>query len=377
MLSCTPREGGYALVLEETIFYPTGGGQPHDSGTVNDLPVLDVYETEGTIYHLLPEPIKESRVTCCLDWRRRLDHMQQHTGQHLLSAVLLTEFGCKTESFHLGTDYSSIDISPPCLSDEQTLQAENLVNQLIFAAKPIQIYTVTPEELKTLPVRKLPDLAGDLRIVEIEGVDYSPCSGTHLAQTAQLGMVKLIRTEKYKGMIRVYFLCGMRAREDYGLKHRICTELGSLLSVPVTELPARTAKELDEKRQLKQEIDQLKAEVMDLRAQAIVEGGNDCPFLIEMPGASLEEARLLANAVFKLGVYGVVINLDNHLVLAHNSPGSLHCGQLVKEHGPAMGGRGGGSAFNAQVFFTEPDKKAEFYRFLRSNFQVLGCGTVK
>ncbi len=135
--------------------------------------------------------------------------MQQHTGQHLLSAVFLAEYGYHTESFHLGADYSSIDISTARLPEAEQIRVEDVANDLIFRNLKIDIYSATPTELQRLPVRKLPpDLAGDLRIVEIDGYDYSPCSGTHLSGTGQIGLLKLLRAENYKGMTRVHFLCG-------------------------------------------------------------------------------------------------------------------------------------------------------------------------
>lgn len=364
VVSCLPAEDNYEAVLSETIFYPTGGGQPHDLGLINGVPLLDVFQREGVVYHVLPAPIEPGLAQCSLDWDRRLDHMQQHTGQHLLSAAFLKDYGYQTESFHLGAEYSSIDISTAYLPQAEQMRVEELVNEIIFNNFTIHIYSAATEELQTLPVRKLPDLAGDLRIVEIEGYDYSPCSGTHLSSTGQIGLIKLLRAENYKGMTRVYFLCGKRALKDYGFKHKICTELGALLSVPVSELTSRSEQELNDKQDLERKVADLRAKLMDLRAEAIVSHGADCPLVAELPDGSLEEAQLLARSVLNRGTFSIIVKLQNHLILAHNLPGPLHCGQLVKEYALPLGGRGGGSGFSAQVFFPEPEAKGKFCRLL-------------
>jgi alanyl-tRNA synthetase len=363
-LSCEPAGENYEVVLRETIFYPTGGGQPHDLGSINGVPLLDVILREDEVYHVLSSPITPGPVECVLDWDRRLDHMQQHTGQHLLSAVLLKEYGYATESFHLGAEYSSIDISTSSFPVDEQTRVEEVVNSIIFQNVPIHIYWAAQAELDKLPLRKVPDLEGDLRIVEISGWDLSPCSGTHLSSTGQLSLFKLLRTENYKGMIRVYFLCGTRAFRDYQSKHAICSELGAILSVPIAELPTRTEQELNTKRELEREIAELKTRVMELHAQTLVSSGGESPLVAELPTGSLEDAKLLANSVLNLGTFSVVVKLQNHLFLAHNRSDSLHCGQLVKELALPLGGRGGGSPSSAQVFFPEQEGKEEFFRLL-------------
>jgi len=201
-------EGKYLVVLAETIFYPTGGGQPHDLGTINGIPILDVFEEDGTVFHVLPVPLEGSSAHGVLDWPRRLDHMQQHSGQHLLSAIFQDEYGYRTESFHLGAEYCSIDITTPDLTRQEQLAAEARANELILEDLPVFTYTLQPEEFGQVPLRKIPDLPGPLRIVEIQGFDYSPCSGTHVGKTGQIGLLKILKAERYKGMTRVYFLCG-------------------------------------------------------------------------------------------------------------------------------------------------------------------------
>lgn len=359
------QEGGqYLVVLAETIFYPTGGGQPHDLGTINDLPLLDVFEQDGIIYHVLPAPLESNVAKAVLDWPRRFDHMQQHSGQHLLSAVFQDEFAYRTESFHLGAEYCSIDISTPQLSQDEQNLVEKRVNELILQNLPVTTYTLQPEDFGRVPLRKIPDREGPLRIVEIQNYDYSPCSGTHVERTGQIGLLKIIKTEKYKGMTRVYFLCGGRALADYGWKHQVCTNLVGLLAVPEAGLEERIKSELERKRELERQLEELRSELMDFRAKELVRAGTG-PYFLELPGASVEEAQKLSRAILNLTQAVVAVNLGDRLVLAHNLPDGPALGQLIKEKAPSFGGLGGGSPTAAQVFFPDPAQLQCFLQLLK------------
>ena len=361
------REGGRNLVvLEETIFYPTGGGQPHDLGFINGIAISDVFERDGTVFHALEQVLQGDEALCVLDWPRRLDHMQQHSGQHLLSAVFHDQYGYRTESFHLGEEYCTIDISTPVLSEEEQDAAEARANQVVFSNLPLLTYTLDPDEQGRVPLRKIPDLEGALRIVEIEGFDYSPCAGTHVSSTCQVGLVKIMRCEKHKGMTRVYFLCGNRALQDYGRKQTICLNLGSLLSIREEELPDRVALEVQRKQELEKQTVDLKNELIDFRAERIVAQG-DSPFFLESPGTTIDEAQQLARSILDLTTAALVICLGERLVLAHNRSGGVHLGQLIKDKALPLGGRGGGSKESAQVYFPDPEGRNEFLRILKTD----------
>jgi len=357
-------EGKYLVVLAETIFYPTGGGQPHDLGTINGIPILDVFEEDGTVFHVLPEPLEGSSAHGVLDWPRRLDHMQQHSGQHLLSAIFQDEYGYRTESFHLGAEYCSIDITTPDLTRQEQLAAEARANELILEDLPVFTYTLQPEEFGQVPLRKIPDLPGPLRIVEIQGFDYSPCSGTHVGKTGQIGLLKILKAERYKGMTRVYFLCGGRALEDYRRKHEICSELVALLAVPEGEVVERVSADLERRKELEKLVEELQGELLELRARELV-SRSEGPFFLELPEASIPEAQRLARAVLNLTQALVVINLGERLVLAHNLPAGPNLGQLIKDQAQPLGGRGGGSPTAAQVYFPDPGRLQEFLGVLR------------
>jgi alanyl-tRNA synthetase len=368
ILSQHQEDDRHLVVLEETIFYPTGGGQPHDLGSVNGVSLIDVFEKDGVVFHALEHPLQGDDASCVLDWPRRLDHMQQHSGQHLLSAVFHDDYGYRTESFHLGEEYCSIDISTPSLSNEDQIAVETKVNTVVFSNLPLLTYTLSPGERGKVPLRKIPNLDADLRIVEIQGLDYSPCSGTHVSSTSQIGLVKIIKSEKYKGMTRVYFLCGDRALRDYGRKQEVCHNLGSLLSVPEEALHERMALELERKQELEKKILELTNELMDLRAQSIVAQGAS-PFYLESPNATIEEARQLAHSVLNLATGTVIIRLGERLVLAHNQADTLHLGQLIKEKAGPLGGRGGGNATGAQVYFPDRAGLREFLSALKIDLE--------
>jgi len=196
---------------------------------------------EDEVYHVLSSPITPGPVECVLDWDRRLDHMQQHTGQHLLSAVLLKEYGYATESFHLGAEYSSIDISTSSFPVDEQTRVEEVVNSIIFQNVPIHIYWAAQAELDKLPLRKVPDLEGDLRIVEISGWESFPLLWHASLQYRTLSLFKLLRTENYKGYDPRLFPLRYAAFRDYQSKHAICSELGAILSVPIAVLrPAQS-----------------------------------------------------------------------------------------------------------------------------------------
>ena len=223
------------------------------------MEVKEVYREGDAILHLVEEePTEKETALCRIHRERRLDLMQQHSGQHLLSAVFYTLMKGQTSSFHLGLDYVTIDISIPDMAEEWVEKVEDQVNQYIYENRPIKHYLVSPEELAKLPLRKQPKVQEDIRVVEIQGVDIAPCGGTHLDSTGQLGILKIIRTENYKGNTRVYFKAGRRALEDFQTKSQTVHRLSSLLSSGEEELVERVEKELKKGRNLSRDLNHWK-----------------------------------------------------------------------------------------------------------------------
>jgi alanyl-tRNA synthetase len=215
VLSCDP-EGhngtpAWAVVLDSTGLYPTSGGQPHDLGKLGDANVLDVRDEDDEIVHITDRELKPGAIHGCIDWARRLDHMQQHTGQHLLSAMFQERFGRPTVSFHLGAEICTIDLRGPEPTEEILEGAEHAANLIIQEDRPINVRYGTAEDLAELGVRKGVEREGILRAIEIEGADLQPCGGTHVSRTSQIGIVLVRRCSRMRQDWRVEFVCGLRA----------------------------------------------------------------------------------------------------------------------------------------------------------------------
>lgn len=258
----------YYIKLDKTIFYPhLSGGQPGDKGTINDIEVLESYEDNDDIVHILKKDINDSNVVISIDFDHRLDMMQQHSGQHLLSSCFYRLFNGETVGFHLTEDNATVDITINELTEEDAEKVEIMANKIIWSNFNIKSYIVNEERLKKLPVRKLPTVDKNIRIVEIDGFDYSPCGGTHVKTTGELGMIKIRKWEKYKGNIRVEFLCGNRALKDYMWKNRAIKEMSIMLSSQDRDLSNKVRKIYEDKEGLEKEIRDLRENLNKMKAQ--------------------------------------------------------------------------------------------------------------
>ena len=220
----------YEVELDRTGFYPEGGGQPSDTGYLNDIRVLEVHEKDGRIFHFTTEPVLEgTQVKGTVDWEKRYSNMQQHSGEHLLSGLIHHHFGFDNVGFHMGKDEVTIDFNG-VLTMEQLEQMEERANDMIYENLPILEAWPSPEELKTIPYRSKKELTGEVRIIEIPGGDICACCGTHVRTTGEIGMIKVLGMIHYKGGVRISMLCGKKALEDYRKKQKQVTDLSVLLS---------------------------------------------------------------------------------------------------------------------------------------------------
>ena len=211
-----------ALILPETYFYPTSGGQERDFGSINDCQVIDVVESSGEIFHVLDKPLNEKKFTARIDRNRRFLNMQQHTGQHLLSRVFEDLFNLDTISSRLGENGNTIDLNLTPFSDDMQNQAESYVNEIIWKCKPVRVHFADEQQLDQFPLRSKPKVSGTVRIIEIENYDFNACGGTHCTNTGEVGLIKITGTEKIKGnLIRINFVCGGKALLDY--RNRVIT----------------------------------------------------------------------------------------------------------------------------------------------------------
>jgi alanyl-tRNA synthetase len=230
-------DGHPAVVLDVTAFYPTSGGQPHDKGTLNGVQVCDVQVADdGTPVHVLEARLAGPLVVGEIDWARRFDHMQQHTGQHILSQAFLRVCQAETVSFHLGDAVSTVDLDLASLSAAQVAAAEKSANEIVLMSQEIVSRFADPRELGAMPLRKMPVVDGPIRVVQIAEYDWSPCGGTHVANSGEVGPIKAVRVERRNKVTRVYFLCGWRALDDYARKHAVVQELTGYLTTGESEL---------------------------------------------------------------------------------------------------------------------------------------------
>ncbi|MCY9662216.1 DHHA1 domain-containing protein [Paenibacillus chondroitinus] len=366
------REDGVYVLLEETAFYPHGGGQPCDEGHINGVPVLDVISEEENVLHKVASLPGEGTVSCEVNWQRRFDHMQQHSGQHLLSAVCRDLYQAMTVSFHLGTDYATIDVEQPELSPDQLAAIEKEVNEQIYKNRTVTSYFVTEEELAKLPLVKQPKVTENIRIVEIQGVEYNACGGTHVSSTGEIGMIKLLKAEKQKGNTRIYFKCGYRALQEFNDSLRILGALSIKFNTGKDEIVDRLEKWEFETKQLQAELAQLKEEndtyvAGELLAQR---EGNLIARVFE--NKSLKDLQNLAGKLVVQSDCPVLLATlaENKVVLANNSA-SLSCGAFFKANLAAYQGKGGGSDKIAQAGFPSWDDAAAFLEHAKKQLIAL------
>src|SRR5215213_1823375 len=258
VLDVTGGPEGARVLLDRTAFYPTGGGQPHDTGRIGGAEVIDVIEDDaGTIIHVLKERggiEVGSVVRGVLDRERRLDHLQQHSGQHILSQAFVQACGAETRSFHLGAETSTIDVELQAPSAEHMRAAEDVANAIIFEDRPMRVHLVSEEEAARLPLRKESALRGTIRVIEVERFDWSPCGGTHAKRTGQIGLIAIKSFERVKKMARVEFVCGARALKDYRLANNTALTVARLFSTERDATPELVKRALDENKSIRKRL---------------------------------------------------------------------------------------------------------------------------
>jgi alanyl-tRNA synthetase len=351
------RQGDrWVATLDRTAFYPTSGGQPFDTGTLGTAKVVDVFDQEdGTVGHLLDGTLeKHSRVRGHIDWERRFDHMQQHTGQHLLSAAFEKELGAKTVSFHLGSATSTIDLDRE-LSPEQMAKAETAANAVVWGDREICVRFVTAHEAAKLPLRKEPTREGDIRIIEIKDYDLSACGGTHLARTGAIGMIAMVGAERFKGGMRVEFVCGSRAlRTHRGLRDAVSGAV-RLLSVLPDELPAAIEKLQGTSKAQQKAQDALRDRLAVHEAAALAAKGQKIGGLTlvaeALSGWDANGLKMLASAIASnTGTAAVLVTTESPLlvVVARSQDLTLDSGAVLAKLINRFGGKGGGRGTMAQ-----------------------------
>ena len=279
VISVSERDGGQiAVTLDRTAFYPTGGGQPADTGTLGDARVVDCIDAESDcVLHVIKGPVPEigDRVHGKIDWLRRLDHLQQHTGQHILSAAFVKLFGAPTHSFRVLEHECEIDVALDDPTDERIEQAVDLANQIIWDNRPITIRQVTSEEAVVLPLRKEPSREGELRVIEIDDFDLTPCGGTHAKSTGEVGVIAVRSWERAKGLTRIQFMAGVRVLADYRKANRTARDMAAMFSAGREDSAALVSKLIEESKKLRRRVSELEEVACRVEAEDLLKQTSD------------------------------------------------------------------------------------------------------
>ncbi|MBR7041203.1 MAG: hypothetical protein IKI24_05105 [Clostridia bacterium] len=362
--SCEPIDDKTSRVyLEKSAFYPTSGGQPFDTGTIQGRRVTDVYVDEfGDVAHVIEGSVEEGMLAeCLIDVPRRLDHMQQHAGEHILAGVMYRFYGAYTTGLHLGAADSTIDCVLPDgrthMTQEEKAFVESKVNRIIRSDAPIRCWFPDEEELKTLPLRKAPSVTEHIRVVQIGQEEFCACGGTHPKATGEIGLFKLLDARPDKGKLRLTFVCGERAVKLYHELYEDMLKLREILNVPQEGLAQAALNAVDRLKDARREINAAKSRMAEALIKGeIAKGGAEVRYVFSDVGP--EGLKAAADAAVSAGKAAFLMDeTENGLNLMFASPkGGPDAGKLLKTFAQKCGGKGGGSPELARGFC--PDKAA-------------------
>lgn len=374
--------GGHpALRLDRSAFYPTSGGQQYDTGSLNGVAVVDVRVAEdGGVLHLLAAPLGDNvaEVTGLIDWPRRFDHMQQHSGQHLLSQAFYRLLGLETVSVHFGDELCTLDLVGESLDPKGMEAVERHANEIVWENRAIRAYEVTDEELATVPLRRAPKVSGRIRIVKIDEYDWSACGGTHVASTGSIGPIALLRVERSRGNSRVHFVCGQRAVEDARRRRQWLADTASLLDTAAEEVPALLAARQERMKEQDRLLRLMQEELLGYRAQTLLAGAEvvGSVRLVARVMADLDPNGLKNLAAGLVNSPGVVALLacgaegKGTAIFARSADVDLHAGQLLRTILPRFGGGGGGRPDFAQGGGVDRERLEELVEMARQTLLV-------
>ena len=350
-------EDGPAVVFRSTYFYPESGGQPWDLGTIDDIPIVKVLESENdAVLHVLDRTPEKNRVLCRINESRRRDHMQQHSGQHILSAAFVRETGANTISFHLGETSSCIDLDKLPLNDDGIAHALHAANEVVQRGVKIESRFVDGVNVASLDLRKPPPQAEVVRLVEVKDFDNQACCGTHLRSSAEVGPIVVRGIEKLKNTTRVDFLCGDRVLKDYRDSVGRMRALASVLSSTEENIVAAAEKLQNERKALGKKLRKLESEVLLSRCEAWMEDatprGQASLLAKQLEGLGPSSLRTAVQALTqkpgRVVILGSIEGGRAHIVCARSKDVSADAGALLRAALPAVGGKGGGSSQIAQ-----------------------------
>ncbi|KXX98737.1 alanyl-tRNA editing protein [Bacillus cereus] len=351
------KDGNLYVILNETAFYPTGGGQPHDTGTLNGIAVLGVEEVDEEIHHFIAEQLHTEEVEGKINWERRFDHMQQHAAQHILSASFWDHFNIPTIGFHLGRETVTIDLETENLHTETVEKAVQIANNIVFENHPILIKWMNLEEAKTLPLRKEPTMTENIRVVMIENFDYNGCGGTHPKRTGEVGPIHVLGWERNKGSIRLTFIAGWRTLKLMGQQQQIMKDVSKQLNSSEADIPVKVAQLLTSQKETEKAMQTMNEKLLYAEANELLQQPTKihAGILISkvFTNRSMQEIAKLSTIITEQQehaiTYFVIENEDKlQCILACGKTVTLDMNALLKDALPAIEGKGGGNKKSAR-----------------------------
>lgn len=368
VLDCKEGKEGYLVELDRTLFYPEGGGQPADQGLLGGIRVLDVHEKGECILHTTEQPLPVgAEVTGEIDWERRFDLMQNHSGEHILSGIICGKYGCDNVGFHMGKESITIDFNTK-IPEGDLAGLEEKANEAIWKNTAVGVRYPSKEELDALEYRSKKELERQVRIVNVGEYDCCACCGTHVKLAGEIGQIQILNAQNYKGGTRLEILCGKRALADHRKKNQVAGEAGRLLSVPATEADQAVKNLLIERDQLIQSLNQLKWQYFTLKAEQVQEGTENILFFGD--GLNSKDMTHFADLLLKKGAVRTAVFSKTGegyaFVLLSREKDARSFAEEMKE---GFGCKGGGKPDAVQGRVTADRKELEAY-FIEKGFQI-------
>jgi len=364
------HEANPALILDQTCFYPEGGGQPADKGTLDGILVIHVLEQDEQIIHVLEKEVSADVVKGKIDWTTRFDHMQQHAGQHILSQCFIQLYDAATRSFHLGEETSSLEVDMRNISEDEAERAESLANDIVFQNKEIKSCFYEEKEIAAVRLRRPPKKKGDIRVVEVSDFDYTACGGTHPRSTGEIGTIKILKWERIRDNVRLEFICGTRALKDYARKHRDLKILSNSLTVDERKVVVTFEKFVADLKTQKSKNRKLQEKIIQYEAVEIVQKAEGKIIKQIFSDRSQEEIRLLTLVTIRKGEFVVLFGLQGeeraHVFLACSESLNLDMRELLPVVSPLIVGRGGGRPSLVEI---SGEKKENLEQALKEAYQ--------
>lgn len=342
-----------ALVLDQTCFYPESGGQPSDQGTIEGVVVIKIVEEGEKIIHVLEREVPAQRIKGKIDWTARFDHMQQHSGQHILSQAFYEILKGETLSFHLGAGSSTVEIGIVKIGEEELGRVEKRANSIIFEDRAIKTTSIDQEKIGEIPLRKPAKKEGLIRVVEVDGFDYSACGGTHCRRTGEIGLIKVTKWERIRNNLRFEFVCGWRALADYTLKNGIVRQLTGQFSVKEGDVPASVGKLAEDLKAARKLAKKSEEKLASFEAQEFMTRAEGKIIKQVFTEKTPDGAKFLALCIVKQGDFIVLFaaksETRSHLILAASENLKVDMRRLVPVISPGINGRGGGSPVLVEI----------------------------